>query len=438
MIKDEFANMVAGGNTVNFEFTTVMLIAFIVFAIITGFLAGIVPATYFSKVNPVTALKGPSSMKLFGKTSFKKVLIVSQFTLSLFFIIGVLVQFKQTRYSINFDMGFDKENLLDVELQNVDREMFRNEFSKNAAVTSMSMSSGILGAYSLPWSWLHYSDKKDSIRIREMSIDHNYIPNLDLTIIAGENFKENTTHEEETIIVNETFYKRLGLSNPLDALGKTFVLSDGKEVSIIGVVKDFNYALLRSPISHFIFRNNPEDFKYANIKVNTTDHFYLLSDMEDTWKSLDQEEKFQARFFDAELEEAFRAQSHMIKIYGFMGAMAIIVASLGLLGMVVYSTETRAKEVGVRKVLGASVNNLIYLLSREYLVLMIIAAFIATPVSFLFYDFVLSMEQHYSVTVGPMEAILSLGILFLIGVITMASQTIRTALANPADTLQYE
>lgn len=438
MIKDEFANMVAGGNTVNFEFTTIMLIAFIVFAVVTGVFAGIIPATYFSRVDPVTALKGPSGMKLFGGTSFKKVLIVSQFALSLFFIIGVLVQFKQTRYSINFDMGFDKENLLDVELQTVDKEMFRNEFSKHGAVTTISMSSGVIGAYTPPWAWLNYTDKKDSMRIREMSVDHNYISNLDLTILAGKNFDKNSADIEQSIIVNEAFYKGMGLSNPIDAIGRTFRFSDGEEVSIIGVVKDFNYALLRAPISYFVFRYNPDEFKYANIKVSTTDNFYLLSDMEDTWKALGQEEKFKARFFDSEIEEAFKTQSVMINIYGFMGGLAIVIACLGLLGMVVYSNETRAKEVGLRKVMGASVNDLIYLLSKEYIVLMMIAAVIAIPISYFFYDFVLSMEQHYSVTVGALEIILSLLMLLMIGALTMASQTIKTALANPAETLQYE
>ena len=128
----------------------------------------------------------------------------------------------------------------------------------------------------------------------------------------------------------------------------------------------------------------------------------------------------------------------MVKIYGFLGLMAIIVGALGLLGMVVYSTETRAKEVGIRKVMGASINQVIYLLSKEYALLMLIATLIAVPLSYFGFNFVLSMEQHYSVTVGILEVIIGFGILSCIGAVTMASQTYRAANRNPVDTLQIE
>lgn len=438
IIKDEFAGMLAGGNTVDFDVTMVMVISFIIFAIVTGVLAGIVPAAYFSKIDPVTALKGSSSMKLFGKTSFKKVLIVAQFSLSLFFIIGVVVLFKQVNYSMNYDMGFDQENLLDVELRGVDAEVFKTEFAKHGAVTSVSMSSHVIGTERFSRDWLHYPDQNDSIQIRQMFVDENYIQNLGLTILAGENFKKASTHKESSIIVNESFYKTLKLSNALDVLGETFVLDNGETVNIVGVVKDFNYTLLRDPVGNFIFRCNPEKLKYANVKVSTTDNFNMLSDMEAIWKSLGQEQKFESKFFDQEIEEAFQLSSAMVDIFSFMGFLAITVACLGLLGMVVYSTETRAKEVGIRKVMGASVKNLTYLLSKEYMHMMAIAALIAIPIGYFFFNFMLTMEQYYSVTVGILDIALSLVLLLSIGALTLASQTIKTALANPVDTLQSE
>jgi len=438
MIKDGFTDTLAGGNLVNFEVTTGMIIAFIMFAIVTGVLAGIVPAAYFSKIDPVTALKGASSMKLFGKTSFKKVLIVAQFSLSLFFIIGVVVLFKQVNYSMNYDMGFDQENLLDVELRGVDTEIFKTEFAKQGAVTSISMSSHVIGAEGFSRDWLHYPDEKDSIQIRQMFIDENYISNLGLMIIAGENFKKTSTLKEASIIVNESFFKTLELTNSLDALGETFVLDNGETVNIIGVVKDFNYTLLRDPISNFIFRHNPAKFKYANIKVSTTDNFNMLSDMEATWKSLGQEQKFEAKFFDKEIEEAFQYSNAIVDIFSFMGFLAITVACLGLLGMVVYSTETRAKEVGIRKVMGASTKNLTYLLSKEYLNMIALAALIAIPIGYFFFNFMLTMQQYYSVTVGILDIVFSLLMLLSIGALTLASQTIKTAMANPVDTLQTE
>jgi ABC-type antimicrobial peptide transport system permease subunit len=386
----------------------------------------------------VTALKGPSSMKIFGKTSFKKILIVAQFTMSLFFIVGVVVIFKQVKYSMNYDMGFDKENLLDVHLRGIDREIFKTEFAKHGAVSSISMSSHLIGAEGFSRNWLFYTDEKDSIPIRQMFIDENYISNLGLNIVAGENFRKLTTHDEASIIVNEAFLKTLDLTSSLDVVGKLFVLDNRETVKIVGVVKDFNYSLLRDPISNFVFRYNPEEFRYANIKVTTSDNFNMLSDMEATWKNLGQEQKFESKFFDKEIEEAYEASSSMVDIFSFMGFLAITVACLGLLGMVVYSTETRAKEVGVRKVMGASLQNLIYLLTKEYMTMMAVAALIAIPISYFFFNLMLSMQQYYSVTVGILDILLSLILLLSIGALTMASQTIKTALANPVDTLQCE
>lgn len=437
LIKDGFADMLAQGGTVDFTFSFSMLLVFIGFAVVAGFFAGIGPASYFSRIKPVTALTGTKGLKIFGKTSFKKVLIVAQFSISLFFIIGVLVQLKQTRYSLNYNMGFNRENLLNVDLQNVDKDIFRNEFSKNASVTQVSMSSGIIGIDYLPDEYIRYNDKIDSLEFKGLSIDHNYIDNLDLKLVAGTNFSDVSAEKSEFIIVNETFSKNAGYETPHDAVGKAFII-DGKEVTIQGVVQDFNYNLLRTPIRNFVFRHDPSAFRFANLKVSASDHFVLISHLEDTWKQLDQDQKFKSSFFDKDLEEAFKNSSQMLKLYGFMGLMAIIVGCLGLLGMVVYNAETRKKEVGVRKVMGATLNQILYLLSKEYIKLMIIAALIAIPVSYFIFNLLLAMEQHYSVTVGFMEIVLGLLILFLLGAITMLSQTYKTANTNPANTLKYE
>lgn len=433
---EQFVGLLAEGDSINFELTTTTVIAFVVFAVVTGVLAGIVPATYFSKINPVTALKGGTNLKLFGKTSFKKVLIVSQFTLSLFFILGVVVQFKQFRHSVNYDMGFNKQNLLDVELQGVDPELLRNEFSNQSKVTAISMSSHVLGAETFRSSYLHH--KEDSIEIKQMFIDPNYIPNLGLTLIAGENFKSKTTHDEEVIIVNEAFIQHLQLNNPHDALGQIFVTPEDNEVRIIGVVKDFNYELLRSPIERFVLRQNPDHFKYANVRLNSEETFSTLLSFESKWKTLNPDRPFTAKFLDHEIEESYRRYTGIIEIFAYLGFLAISVSCLGLLGMVVYSTETRAKEVGVRKVMGASVRGLIYLLSKEYLVMMMIASAIAFPIGYVFYNVLLSQVQFFHITVGFGDILISLSILVAMGAATMASQTLKIALTNPADTLKCE
>ena len=273
--------MLAGGNAVDFSFDIGMATLFIIFAIITGFFAGIIPATYFSKIQPITALRGSSSIKIFGKTNFKKILITSQFAISLFFIIGVLVQMKQTSHSINFDMGFNKENLLDVELQTVDHKQLKNAFSNHSAVSQVSMSSEIIGAYTLPRRWIYFTDRDDSLRMSQISVDENYLSNLGLELVAGNNFTNQTTYESGHILINETFCKNLGLSDPRDAVGMSFRISNLIDVQVTGVVKDFNYDLLRTPIRNFVFRYDPSSFRYSNLKVASTDNFTFFP----TWKT---------------------------------------------------------------------------------------------------------------------------------------------------------
>ncbi len=438
LIIERFVSMLAESATLNFDLTAQTVIAFIVFSVVTGILAGLVPAAYFSKIDPVTALKGSSNMKVFGKTSFKKILITAQFTLSLFFIIGVTVQFKQFFYSLNFDLGFEQENLLDVRVQGVDIDILRNEFSQHSAVKSVSMSSHILGAEGFARDWLRYPATEDSIEIRQIFIDENYLANLGLTIVAGKNFGTSEAENKKGIIVNESFYKELKFTNAIDALDLNFTMPEGEDAQIIGVVKDFNYALLRQPVEGFIMRYDKENFRYANLKIQSNDHFNLLSDLEASWQALDTEEKMEARFFDKEVEEAFLMYLRMIEIYGFLGFMAITVACLGMLGMVVYSSETRAKEVGIRKVMGATTSNLLYLLSKEYISLMLIAAVIASPLSFFFYNMLMEQSTAFGVGVGLTDIAIAIGLLLFIGAITLASQTIKRAHANPVDSLGSE
>ena len=438
LIIDRFVSHLAAGSSLNFDLNFLTVVAFVVFSIITGILAGIVPAAYFSKIDPVTALKGSSNMKIFGKTSFKKVLITAQFTLSLFFIIGITVQFKQFFYSLNFDLGFEQENLLDVQIQDVDIDLLKNEFSKHSSVKSVSMSSHILGTEGFARDWLKYPETGDSIEIRQIFIDENYLENLGLTIVAGENFGTSEAENKKGLIVNESFFKELKLTNAIDALGLSFTMPDGEESQIIGVVKDFNYALLRQPIEGFIMRYDKENFRYANVKVQSNDHFILIDDLEKSWSTLGTEQKMEARFFDKEVHDAFLMYMRIIEVFGFLGFMAITVASLGMLGMVVYSSETRAKEVGIRKVLGASTKSLLYLLSKEYVSLMLIAALIASPLSILFYTKLMEQATAFSVGVGAIDIVIAVGFLFLIGAVTLASQTIKRALANPVDSLGSE
>lgn len=436
--RNEFSSLVVESEFLDLTPTFTTILYFIGFAVIVGLIAGAVPALYFSKLNPIQALKSKSSSKVSKGSLLRKSLIVGQFALSLGFIMAVGISVKQHVATLNYSFGFDQENILDVELQGVDPNIFRNEFSKLSSVQSVSMSSGIMGVFNGESAWVQKQEAKDSIEVMQMFVDHNYLRNLNLTLIAGKTFSDQQEDREHFVIVNEEFLKKFKIASPAEALDRSFNVPGAGELKIIGVAKNFHYIDLRMPIQSFFFRYNPHHFSYANLKVASADMTTAIANMEAAWKTIAGEKKFEARFFDDEIEEAYSVFNSMIKICGFLGLLAITISCLGLLGMVVYATETRTKEIGVRKVMGASTSTIAMLLSKDYLKLMLIATIIATPLTYLFFDLLLFGEQYYRIAIGALEIILSILVMFVLGIATIFSQTLKASKANPVDTLRYE
>ncbi|HEU5290032.1 MAG TPA: ABC transporter permease [Cyclobacteriaceae bacterium] len=442
VLRDEFTAMMVAAEFLDLNPTAFTLACFLAFAIFVGLVAGAVPALYFSKLNPIQALKSKSSSKVSIGSGFRKALVVGQFALSLGFIMGVGITVKQHIATLNYNFGFAQENILDVKLQGIDHNIFRNEFSKLSAVQNVSMSSNVLGVSGPASVWIQKPGEKDSTEVLQMSVDHNYIANLDLKLLAGKSFTDQQESKHD-VIVNEEFLKQFKITSPADALDKTFTLAGsdggrGEELRIIGVAKNFHYSDLRRPIQSFLFRYDASEFRYANLKITSNEMHSTISNLEAVWKTIGGEKKFEARFFDNEIEDAYSFYFSMIKLCGFLGFLAISISCLGLLGMVVYTSENRTKEIGVRKVMGASSTAIAVLLSKDYLKLMLIAAIIATPVTIFLFDIMLSGTQHYRIPIGALEIILSLLLMLILGVGTILSQTLKAAKANPVDTLRCE
>jgi putative ABC transport system permease protein len=412
------------------------LVYFVLFALFIGFAAGFVPAMYFSRLNPIQALKAKATS---GKSRFtlRKVLIAGQFTLSLGFIMAVVVVLSQYRYVMNFDFGFDQANVLDVELQGAKPQIIKNEFSKISSVQRISMSSHVMGTSSSGREMVHIGETSDSVEAFQMSVDENYFANLDLSLVAGKNFGSEEAVNRKHIIVNEVFAKRFKTTDVRDVIDRSvFIL--GKEYYIAGVVKDFHYLSLQEPIREFYFVYNPESFRYANVKLQSKDMFGDISEMESIWKSLGSENKFKAEFFDDEIKDTYSFYFSMVKICGSLGVLAITISCLGLLGMVVFTVENRMKEIGVRKVMGSSTAQITLLLSKDYLKLLAIAAVIAIPVTYWVMQIYYENAQAYRATIGATEIVISLLIMIVLGGLTIFSQTVKAAKANPVDTLRYE
>jgi putative ABC transport system permease protein len=435
VIRPEFEDMMPG-SWLDLSLTWEMLVMFLLFTVVAGFLTGVFPALHFAGLNPIQALRGKSNARGSSRMRTRRMLIIFQFALSFCFIVLLIVFSRQYRYTLNFDFGFNTENILDVELQGADPTTFKAEFSRLPSVHAISMSSGILGS-SYSSTLVREEAGGDSLKVFQLFVDPTYIGNMELKLLAGQNFPTTAMQTERHILVNEEFLHAWQIANPIDALGKTFIV-EGKELEIIGVLKNFHFAPLQLPIKSFFLRTDPSQFSYANLNVASPDIHATLTSMEKTWNNLNTTRKFEAHFFDDEMEEMNQFYWALLKMIGFLGLIAISISLLGLLGMVVYTTENRTKEVGIRKVFGATEASITYLLSKDFFRLMAWAIGFAIPVSFLLFDNLLSGLQHYRVSLNVWDILIGLVVFSLIGIVTIASQTWKAAGANPADTLRYE
>lgn len=438
IIRREFQSMMVAASSLDLSLTWIIAGLFLLFAVVTGFVAGATPAFYFAKLNPIQALRGQSPNRFFSGMWIRKSLTVFQFVLSFGFIVALIVFSRQYKYSMNYDFGFNRENILDVQLQNTDLERFTSEYSKLSSVHNISFSSDVLGLHhSSGDSWMQIEGAADSVHISTMYVDNRYIENINLKFLAGGNFPEGVWNHEQHLIVNQQFLKSANIADAKDAIGKV-VRVNKQDLEIIGVLKDFHYSSLREPIKSFAFRMNPNHYQYANLKVSFADAFAGISEMENIWKKVGNGTVFHADFMQDEINGAYEFYSSVMKMLAYLGLLAISISLLGMLGMVVYTSEQRTKEVGIRKVLGASVAGITLLLSKDYLKLMGWAFIIGIPLTVFIVSQLLKMSQYYSVQITVWDVLAGMVALIGLGLLTISTQTIKTASTNPAETLKNE
>ncbi len=412
---------------------------FLTFALLVGVVAGIVPALHFSRIGPIQALKGKESpTKKGGRISLRKVVITSQFILSMGFTLAVVIMVQQYRYSINYDFGFDQEKILNVDLQQADPQLIKNEFGKLPFVPLISMSSHPLGAEDVPGLYVKRVADSDSIYASMVAIDENFIINMSLQLMLGRNFTNDAAGNSHLIIINEVFAKTLSPNDPSEAIDQVVILPDKREVRVVGILKDFHYASLQSPIENFFFEYAPTNFRYANFHFQSTNERQAFSEMEAAWKSIGNGDRFKAAFLADQIRDAYAFYNNIMKMWGFLGLLAITLACLGLLGTVVFTIKNQVKEVSIRKVLGASPESLVYLLSRDFIVLLAIAGIVTIPSVYFLMERVLQEAQYYHAPIGAFEAIISLAIVLVFGLATIFSQTLKAANTNPVDNLRKD
>jgi len=443
-----FFNEITGKNiTFGINESLTLVPMFVLFAIVVGILAGSYPAFFLSAFDPVTVLKG-NTLKG-GKNSWlRSTLVISQFAVSIILIIGTFVIKDQLDYIQNKKLGFNKNQIVLVKkTDDIGRqiETFKKELLSNPSITSVSNSNTYPGGPSIgnsAYTAGGQSGDKSQL-IMQMAADYGFVDTYQIPMKEGRYFsKEHPSDTLNTIVVNEETVKTFGIKNPI---GKKLIAvgnnpQNSRTFTIIGVTKNFNFESLHSkirPLAIHLFVTGRGFGRYTAVRVASGNIKNTLNYIKGKWHKLAGAQAFEYNFFDQEFAKLYESEQRTSKLFTSFSIIAIIIATMGLFGLVAFITERRTKEIGIRKVMGASISEIVFLLSKDFSKWVLLANIIAWPVAYYLMNNWLkefAYRINIPVLVFPLTGILVL----MISLLTVSTLTFKAARANPANSLKYE
>ena len=435
-----FNNIIGKNLQINYMSNKIEILTLFLLTLIVGITAGAYPAFYLARLKPSSILKG--KQKIGGSNLFTRILVISQFAISIFLIVCAIVISKQNSFLRNKNLGFDYNNILVLSGPNVrDDQLFeryKNEITNLNFIKSAAISSDLPGKEPFIRNVFGYVDKAELANF--FHVDYDYLKTLDLKVKEGRWFSKNYPGDfENGIVVNKAFIKALGISNPIN---KTVIYRMRKNIEkrIVGVIEDYNFLDLHEKTRPLVLMlnggGNGMQF-YMFIKLNSKIHEKDMLALRQIWNKTAGFRSFDPFYLSSFIEEQYLPERRWNNIVGYLSVITIMIACLGLFGLVNYSTEKRTKEIGIRKVMGASSFDILRLISKELVLLVTISFIIALPLGFYFMRDWLS-NFAYKINIGLDIFILAALLVFILTLVTVSYQTIRTAMSNPVESLRNE
>jgi putative ABC transport system permease protein len=420
----------------------VILLGLIALMLITGVVSGSYPALIQSSFKPVDSIKGIGrrASSRSGKSLFRRILVVTQFTLSTMLIVGTLIVHNQIHYMLDKDLGYEKESMIYfIKRANVrsQYDAFKSELLSDPNITEVTTSSDV-PTYTVHstsgFSW-EGKDPEINFLIHQFSVDFDYIKTFNMKIIAGRDFSKEFPVDASTqsFIVNETVVRAMALENPV---GSKFTLYRNSG-QIIGVVEDFHFKSLQKEIEPLVLRIEPQRDSYVFVKFMSGKAKEAIASITRVYNSFNPEFPLQYKFLDEEIERLYNSVQKTKTIFNYFTFIAIFISCLGLYGLASYMAQQKTKEIGIRKVLGASILNIVTNFSKEFTLLVCVANAIAWPLAY----FAMNTWLHnfaYRIKMDPFLFIYAGLVSTLLGLLTVSYHTMKSALANPVNSIRYE